>query len=193
MSFRGLRGLGFAGCAIAGLLGVTACQEPRADTAIVLDILTAASAGDTVPEYIELDWYDGSQGIFRSRRVPASGALRPEPPYASIVLEISSTGTGASLVRRAVVRGYVGLDAVLFGAGRFGVRPGRYDAHAVRLAPGRPSDVDNDGMPNEFDVCAQADDFEGCEVEPVDAAAPDAPAARPDGGVDAAADVAARF
>lgn len=182
MSLRALRGLSRVVVGLCGLASVSACQEERADTAIVLDIVVDPAVGNVVPEYVELDWYDGNRGIFRGRRVPASGTLRAQPPYASIVLEIGSVGADASLVRRAVVRGYVGMEERLFGAGRWDVRPGRYDLHALALGTERFPDSDNDGMPNVFDVCSglgTADDFAGCLAPAVDAAVTDGT----DGGV----------
>lgn len=193
----------------------TACEKQNFSSGVVLQIeLPAGAAAGTVPrpEYLELDWYDASRGLFKARRVPESGRIADDgrPYVAKIVIALDDPllkafgGKQDSVTRRAVVRASIPGGRWIIGRRRFEARLGYIvPIETVVLTDAELLTIDDDAdrVPNDVDVCPGTDDFIGCTGEDggardggrdaaaVDASS-DAPApARTDGGaVDAGLD-----
>jgi hypothetical protein len=150
----------------------------------VLELRVDNAPGAQDPQYLMLDWLDGTGSIMTGRRVPGgTGMLGNGTPLARIRIEITSRGDG---VRKAVVRGFIGEEIVSEGTTQLVLPDAARINASVTLQMGRRSDRDRDNVPDEIDGCPDDPAFSGpcpgVDASPPDGGPPDDGAVPPDDG-----------
>jgi hypothetical protein len=144
----------------------------------VLELRVDNAPGTPDPQYLMLDWLDGSSPIMTGQRVPSKGILGTGSPLARIRIEITSRGDG---IRRAVVRGFVGEEIVSEGTMRRELPDAAHIDATVLLEMGRRPDRDRDNVPDAIDGCPDDPALTGpCPA--IDAAPPEGGISPEDGG-----------
>jgi hypothetical protein len=138
----------------AGVLLAQACS-PTYQSGVLLTVVSPGEA----PTWVEVLWLDGDRHLLLRRRFPDAGEL----PVAwasrfTLFIEMQPAQLGP---RRVVIYGKVADRTV--GQGMVHIDDlsgGRRDVEVV-LGPDRLADADEDGIPDELDVCPRYPAFDG--------------------------------
>jgi formylglycine-generating enzyme required for sulfatase activity len=153
--------------ALASLLSIGSCKTNETGGTSIVVTLKRAEETDRIDHAMIL-WFAGD-GHIHARRLPERGDLPGGTMLGTFQIAISQPGAD----RGIVARGYAGGELVLEGATRVTTSANVTTEVEVLLLPGRRTDTDHDGFPDDADTCKFMQN-EDQRLPCADAGAPDA-------------------